>query len=68
MAYDKSLNDHNLKNLIFYHIHNPDHYAKLNFVQSAPNANWVMMVREPYRLVNLGSEVTFIIMNMLTSR
>ena len=47
MAYDKALKDRNLKNLIFYHIHNPDYYAKLNFVQSAPNANWVMMVREP---------------------
>jgi hypothetical protein len=47
MAYDKALKDRNVKNLIFYHIHNPDYYAKLNFVQSAPNANWVMMVREP---------------------
>ena len=47
MAYDKALKDRNLKSLIFYHIHNPDNYAKLNFVQSAPHANWVMMVREP---------------------
>ena len=47
MAYDKALKDRNLKKLNFYHIHNPDNYAKLNFVQSAPNANWVMMVREP---------------------
>jgi hypothetical protein len=46
-AYDKSLNDRSHKSLIFYHIHNPDSYAKLNFVQAAPNANWVMMVREP---------------------
>jgi tetratricopeptide (TPR) repeat protein len=47
MAYDKALKDRNHKNLIFYHIHNPDNYAKLNFVHSAPNANWIMMVREP---------------------
>ena len=47
MAYNKALKDNNLKNLIFYHIHNPDNYAKLNFVQAAPNTNWVMMVREP---------------------
>jgi hypothetical protein len=47
MAYDKSLNDHNDKHLIFYHIHNPSAHAKLNFVQVAPSANWVMMVREP---------------------
>ena len=46
-AYDKALKDRNIKNLMFYHIHNPDNYAKLNFVQAAPNANWVMMVREP---------------------
>ena len=46
-AYDKSLNDRSHKSLIFYHIHNPDSYAKLNFVQAAPNVNWVMMVREP---------------------
>jgi len=46
-AYDKTLNDHNKKNLIFYHIHNPDNYAQLNFLRLAPNANWLMMVREP---------------------
>jgi Flp pilus assembly protein TadD len=46
-AYDKALNDHNKKNLIFYHIHNPSHYAKLNFLRLAPSTNWLMMVREP---------------------
>ena len=46
-AYDKAINDLNQKNLIFYHIHNPDTYAQLNFVRSASNTNWIMMVREP---------------------
>jgi hypothetical protein len=46
-AYDMAIQDPNHKDLIFYHIHNPDNYAKLNFVQAASNANWVMMVREP---------------------
>jgi hypothetical protein len=46
-AYDKAINDLNHKSLMFYHIHNPDVYSRLNFVRSAPNANWVMMVREP---------------------
>jgi hypothetical protein len=46
-AYDKILNDHNKKYLIFYHIHNPDTYAQLNFLRLAPNTNWLMMVREP---------------------
>ena len=46
-AYEKTLHDHNEKNLIFYHIHNPDMYALLNFLRLAPNTNWLMMVREP---------------------
>ena len=46
-AYDKAIADHNKKNLIFYHIHNPDVYAQLNFLRLAPNTNWLIMVREP---------------------
>jgi len=46
-AYGKALEDVNHKDLIFYHIHNPDKYAKLNFVHATPNAKWIMMVREP---------------------
>jgi tetratricopeptide (TPR) repeat protein len=46
-AYNMAIKDSNDKGLIFYHIHNPDYYAKLNFVNAAPNANWIMMVREP---------------------
>ncbi len=46
-AFHKAINDLRQKSLIFYHIHNPDTYAQLNFVRSAPNANWVVMVREP---------------------
>ncbi len=46
-AYNKAINDLHSKNLTFYHIHNPDTYAQINFVKSAPNANWIMMVREP---------------------
>ena len=46
-AYDKALQDHNEKKMIFYHIHNPDKYAQLNFLRLEPNTNWLMMVREP---------------------
>ena len=46
-AYNKALNDNNEKKLIFYHIHNPDMYALLNFFRLESSANWVMMVREP---------------------
>jgi hypothetical protein len=31
----------------FFHIHNPDDFAKLNFLRCAPDARLVMMVREP---------------------
>ena len=46
-AFNKAINDLRPKSLIFYHIHNPDTYAQLNFVRLAPAANWVMMVRDP---------------------
>jgi tetratricopeptide (TPR) repeat protein len=46
-AFNKAISDLRPKSLIFYHIHNPDTYAQLNFVRLAPAANWVMMVREP---------------------
>ena len=59
VAYNKSVNDHNHKSLIFYHIHNPDTYAKLNFAQSAPHVNWVMMVREPIQACEAWTEINF---------
>jgi hypothetical protein len=46
-AYDKTLHQHKTKKIIFYHIHNPDTYAQLNFLRLAPKTNWLMMVREP---------------------
>jgi hypothetical protein len=47
VACDKAVKDTNQKSLIFYHIHNPDTYAQLNFVRLAPKVSWLMMVREP---------------------
>lgn len=47
LAYEKALNNHDKKNQIFYHIHNPDKYAELNFLRLAPTTRWLMMVREP---------------------
>jgi tetratricopeptide (TPR) repeat protein len=46
-AYEKVLNTPKEKDMMFYHIHNPDPCAKLNFIKSAPHAKWLMMVREP---------------------
>ena len=47
IAYEKALNKSEIKKSIFYHIHNPDLYSKFNFKASSPDANWLMMVREP---------------------
>ena len=58
-AYDKAINDIHQKSLIFYHIHNPDSHAQLNFVRFAPNANWVMMVREPVQACESGLRRNF---------
>ena len=46
-AFDKAINDTKQKNMIFYHIHNPDTYAQLNFARFSKSIKWVMMVREP---------------------
>ena len=59
VAYDKVINNYNSKSLIFYHIHNPDTYAQLNFTRFNPDANWVMMVREPIKAVSHGSDKNF---------
>ena len=47
IAYEKVVYDCSDKSVLFYHIHNPDIYSQLNFMRLAPNANWIMMVREP---------------------
>ena len=46
-SYNKAINDINNKNLLFYHIHNPSTYAQINFGTLTPNAEFIMMVREP---------------------
>ena len=46
-AYEKVLHNADEKRLLFYHIHNPDTYAKINFIRAAPQTRWLMMVREP---------------------
>jgi tetratricopeptide (TPR) repeat protein len=46
-AYEKALNKSSNTQSIFYHIHNPSPYAKLNFLRYNPEAKLLMMVREP---------------------
>ena len=47
-AYDKALSDCNPKELIFYHIHNPERSIKEQ--RFNPNTKWVVMVREPIQM------------------
>lgn len=46
-AYDKATNDRQQKTLVFYHIHNPDTYAQVNFSGLSSNVFWILTVREP---------------------
>ncbi len=47
IAYEKIFHKRFKKNKIFYHIHNPDINAKLNFLRQSPNSKWIVMVRDP---------------------
>ncbi len=47
IAYERTLKNYNKKDIIFYHIHNPDIYAQLNLTHLDTNHNWIVMVREP---------------------
>ena len=46
-AFEKTIGTKAIKDTIWYHIHNPDDFAKLNFLRYTPDARLVMMVREP---------------------
>jgi hypothetical protein len=59
-AYNKAINDFNQKSLIFYHIHNPDTYAQLNFLRFAPNGRGIIMVREPVQSCESWSRDPFL--------
>ena len=47
IAYEKTVFGQNKKKKIFYHIHNPDTYAKIRFKYFDKNCKWLMMVRNP---------------------
>jgi tetratricopeptide (TPR) repeat protein len=46
-AFEKVLGTKTKKHTVFYHIHNPNDFSKLNFLRYAPDARLLMMVREP---------------------
>ena len=47
IAYDRAIGVDNKKDILFYHIHNPDLDTKLNFMRLSPNTKWIMLIREP---------------------
>ena len=46
-AYENVLSRKTEPKHIFYHIHNPSAYSKLNFMSTSPKIKWLVMVREP---------------------
>lgn len=46
-AYETALGKNPEGKSIFYHIHNPNAFAKPNFLRQIPNARLLMMIREP---------------------
>jgi len=47
------------KHLAFYHIHNPDDFALLNFLRYAPDTRLLMMVREPIQSCESWIRISF---------
>ena len=48
VAYEKAIcKVYNYKKIIFYHIHNPDISARLNFIRKGLHDKWILMVRDP---------------------
>ncbi len=58
-AYEKALGRTLGEKTIFYHIHNPGEYARLNFYRYAPDARQIMMVREPLQSCESWSRLDF---------
>lgn len=58
-AFEKAIGTATEKHTIFYHIHNPNDYAKSNFLRHASNARLLMMVREPIQSCESWIRVLF---------
>jgi tetratricopeptide (TPR) repeat protein len=58
-AFEKTIGTQAEKHTLFYHIHNPDDFAKLNFMRYAPDARLIIMVREPIQCCESWIRVPF---------
>lgn len=59
LAYENVLSRQTLPKHIFYHIHNPSAFAKLNFMTASPTTKWLIMVREPLQSFESWALETF---------
>lgn len=58
-AYEIALGASERKNTAFYHIHNPDDFAIINFLRYEPAARLVIMVRDPLQCCESWLRSTF---------
>ena len=58
-AFEAVVGTKETKQTAFYHIHNPDDFARLNFLRYVPDARLVMMVREPVQCCESWVRNTF---------
>lgn len=58
-AYERVMQSGSQKHTVFYHIHNPDDFAKFNLLRYAPSAKLIMMIREPIENCKSWSRIPF---------
>jgi tetratricopeptide (TPR) repeat protein len=58
-AFEKVLKTNTDKKTVFYHIHCPENFTKLNFLRYVPDARLVMMIREPIQSCESWIRVLF---------
>ncbi len=58
-AFEKVLETNTEKKTVFYHIHCPENFTKLNFLRHVPDARLIMMIREPIQSCESWIRVLF---------
>jgi Tfp pilus assembly protein PilF len=58
-AFEKVMRTKKEKKTVFYHIHCPENFTKLNFLRYVPDARLVMMIREPIQSCESWIRVLF---------
>ena len=58
-AYENVLSRKQKTKHLFYHIHNPSAYSKLNFMATSSKIKWLVMVREPLQTFESWASETY---------